>query len=93
MAQPNQEQDPEALVRLCTVTTEIEGQILTDLLNSGGIEAMFHSAGLSGYGLINAAGFGGAGEVLVRARHLDEARNFVKMWQTPLLDEADDEQG
>ena len=86
--------DPgDKLVTVCTVMTEVEGQILRDLLESGGIEAMFHTNQLSGYGGINTSFGGSAGEVLVHAKDLDEARNFVKMWQTPLLEEynAEDE--
>jgi len=82
-------QPGDELVVLQTVLTEVEGQILCDVLNSGGIDAMLHGAGLSGYGLITASAHGGAGEIMVHARDLEEARRFVKLWQAPLLEESD----
>ena len=82
-------QPGDELVFLQSVLTETEGRIICDLLQSGGIDAMLHGNELSGYGMIYTSVHGGAGEVLVHARDLEEARNFVRMWQTPLLEESD----
>jgi hypothetical protein len=81
----------DELVVLQIVLTEAEGQILCDLLNSGGINAILHGTQLSGYGMITSAIHGGAGEILVHAKDVEEARNFVRMWQTPLLEESDEQ--
>jgi hypothetical protein len=81
--------DETHLVQLCTVMTEPEGQILCDLLNSGGIPAMLHSFQISGYGMFTASFGGGWGEVLVHAKNLAEARHTVELWQVPLLEESD----
>jgi hypothetical protein len=77
----------DELAVLQAVLTETEGQILCDLLNSGSIDAMLRSTQFGGYGILTSASHGGAGEVLVHKRDLAEARNFVQMWQAPLLEE------
>jgi hypothetical protein len=85
MAEPR---DDGTLVHLCSVMNDIEGQIIRDLLESGGIAALYRSGGLGGYGMISANLTGGAGEVLVYPADLSEARRFLELWQKPLLEEA-----
>jgi hypothetical protein len=81
-------QSEDTLVQLCGVLNDIEGHIIRDLLESGGISALYRSGGLGGYGMITANLSGGAGEVLVHPGDLAEARRFLELWQKPLLEEA-----
>jgi hypothetical protein len=77
------------LVTVTNVQTEIEGRILCDLLQSGGIAAMYHSLQAPGYGALSVSFTGSAGEVLVHRRDLAEAQRFVELWRVPLLEESD----
>lgn len=75
------------LVELTTVGSAMEGQMLVDVLMSGGIAAMLRGGEISGYGLTMANPGGGAGTVLVKESDLPEAQEFLRKWRVPLLEE------
>lgn len=78
---------PDVLTELTTVSSALEGQMLVDLLLSGGIAAMLRDGALSGYGGITANPGGGAATVLVHAADLPDAQDFLRLWRVPLLEE------
>lgn len=81
--------ESDELVELTTVGSTMEGQMLVELLMSGGIAAMLRDGSISGYGGISVNPSGGAGSLLVHRSHLADAQEFLRLYRVPLLEESD----